>query len=174
MYHDLSPRSYLKGQGHSAHVPKTLVWAITFYCQVGSEYHFTQLLSMTQGRVMTFTQGHIAKVRLTVHMYPKYVSGQLLLIAKLDLDNISHNCCLWPKSVSWPWHKVIHLQGQGHSAHIPKIHVRAITPHCQVGSGYYFTQLLSLTQGCLMTLIQGHISKVKVTVLTCRKSVPRP
>ena len=25
----------------------------------------------------------------------------------LDLDNISHNCCPWPKSVSWLWPKVI-------------------------------------------------------------------
>ena len=27
-----------------------------------------------------------------------------------------------------------YLQGQGHSAHIPKIRVRAVTPHCHVGS----------------------------------------
>ena len=65
-----------------------------------------------------------------------------------------------------------YLQGQGHSVLIPKIRVRAITPHCQIGSGYYFTPLLSITQGCVMTLIQGHISKFKVTVNTYWKCVP--
>ena len=45
-----------------------------------------------------------------------------------------------------------YFQGQGHSAHITKIRVLAIIPHCQVGSGYNFTQLLSMTQGCVMTL----------------------
>ena len=43
---------------------------------------------MTQGCVMTFNQGHISKVKVTVHTYPKSVSGQLLT-TKLDLD-ISH------------------------------------------------------------------------------------
>ena len=116
----------------------------------------------------------------------------------LDLDNISHNCCPWPKGVSWFWPKVIpprsrsqcthtqnpcpghnsslpcwiwiifhtivvhdprmchdldsrsYLQGQGHSALIHKIHVWAITLHCHVGSGKYFTQLLSMTWGWVM------------------------
>ena len=43
--------------------------------------------------IMTFTQGHISKVKVRVYTYLKSVSGQLLLIALLDLDNISHNCC---------------------------------------------------------------------------------
>ena len=34
--HDLEPRSYLKGQGHSTHIPKICVRAITPYCRVGS------------------------------------------------------------------------------------------------------------------------------------------
>ena len=67
-----------------------------------------------------------------------------------------------------------YLQGRGHSAHILEIGVRAITPHCVVGSGLYFTQLLSMTQGCVMTLTQGHISEVKVTVHTYWKSVSGP
>ena len=46
-----------------------------------------------------------------------------------------------------------YLQGQGHSTHIPKIRAWAITHNCQVGSGY-FTRLLSMTQGCVMTLTQ--------------------
>ena len=171
---------------------------------------------------MTLTQGHISKVKVTVHVYRISVFGTQLLSAKLDLDNISHNCCPWPKGVSWPWPKVIsprsrsqcthtqnpcpghnsslqswswiifhtivvhyprvchdlgprsYLQGQGHSAHIPKICVRVITPNCQVGSGLYFTQLLSMTQGRDMTLTQGHISQFKVTVHTYQKSVSGP
>ena len=78
---------------------------------------------MTQGCVMTLTQGHISKVKVTVH--------------------------------------------------ILEIRVRAITPQCQVGSGYS-TQLLSMTQGCVMTLTQDHISKVKVTVHIYRKLVSLP
>ena len=45
-----------------------------------------------------------------------------------------------------------YLQGQGHSVHIPKIQVRAITPDCLVEYGYYFTQLLSMTQRYVITL----------------------
>ena len=41
-----------------------------------------------------------------------------------DLDNISHNCCPWPKGVSWPDPRS-YLQGQGLNAHIPKIRVLA-------------------------------------------------
>ena len=68
-----------------------------------------------------------------------------------------------------------YLQGQGHSAHIPKIRVWAITPHCYGGSGSYFTQLLSMTQGCVMTLTQGHTFKVKVkctyTIKMCVRTI---
>ena len=34
-----------------------------------------QLLSMTKGCVMTLTQGHISKVKVTVHTYTKSLSG---------------------------------------------------------------------------------------------------
>ena len=57
-----------------------------------------------------------------------------------------------------------YLQGHGHGTDIAKIHVWTITPHYYVWSGKYFTQLLSMTQGCYMTLTQGHIFKFKVTV----------
>ena len=43
---------------------------------------------MTQGRVMTLTQGHISKVKVTVDIYQKFVYGLWLLTAKLDQDNI--------------------------------------------------------------------------------------
>ena len=66
-----------------------------------------------------------------------------------------------------------YLRGQGHSAYIMEICVRTITPHCLVGSGY-FTQLLSMDQRCVMTLAQGHISKIKVTGNTYPESVSGP
>ena len=90
MCHDLNPRSFR--QGHSALIPKFRVRAISPHCHVGSGY-FTQLLSITQGCVITLTQGHTSKVKVTVHTYPNSVSGPLLLTAMLDLDNISHICC---------------------------------------------------------------------------------
>ena len=55
---------------------------------------------------------------------------------------------------------------------ILKICVRAITPHCKLGSVLYLTHLLSMTQWCVMTLTQDHI--VKVTVHTYPKFVPGP
>ena len=60
--HDLEPRSYLKGQGHSAHIPKICAWAITPHCQVGSWYYFTQLLFITQRCVLTLNQGWCSRV----------------------------------------------------------------------------------------------------------------
>ena len=71
---------------------------------------------------MTLTKGHISKVKVTVHTYPKIL-------------------------------------------------VRAITPHCQVGSVKYFTHILSMTEECVITLTQRHISEVKVTVHTYPKSM---
>ena len=41
---------------------------------------------------MTVTQGHISKVKVTLHTYPKMVSGPQLLTAMFDLDNILHHC----------------------------------------------------------------------------------
>ena len=38
---------------------------------------------MTQGCVINLTQGHISKVKVTVHTYPKSVSGPYLFIANL-------------------------------------------------------------------------------------------
>ena len=55
---------------------------------------------MTQGCVMTLTEDDISKVKVTVLIYRKSVSEPQLITAKLDLDNISHTYCLWPKDVS--------------------------------------------------------------------------
>ena len=67
---------------------------------------------------------------------------------------ISYKCCPWPKGVSWPWPKVIPSRSMSQCTH-SKINVRAITPHYHVGCWWYFTKLLSMTQGCVMTLTQG-------------------
>ena len=75
--HDFDPMSYLQGQGQSVHIPKICVGAITYmyHCHVGSGYYFTQLLSMTQQCGMTLTNGHISKVKVIVHTYPKSAFG---------------------------------------------------------------------------------------------------
>ena len=49
MCHDRDPRSYLQGQGHSAHIAQIRVRAITPYYHYGFLKYFTQLLSMIQG-----------------------------------------------------------------------------------------------------------------------------
>ena len=58
--HDLDLRSYLQGQGHSAHIPEIGVRVIT-----------SHLLSMTEGCVTTLTQGDISDVKVTEYKYPK-------------------------------------------------------------------------------------------------------
>ena len=111
---------------------------------------------------MTLTQGHISEVKVTVYIY--WIIFHTIVVHD---PRVCHD--LDPRS---------YLRGQGHTAaiiseHILEIRVRAITPHCHVGSGY-FTQLLSMTQGCVMTLTQGHISEVKVTVYIYLKYVSGP
>ena len=44
-----------------------------------------------------FDHSHISKVKVTVHIYPKSVSGRYLLTAKFDLDSSSHTYCPLPK-----------------------------------------------------------------------------
>ena len=48
---------------------------------------------------------------------------------------IFHTIVVHDPRVCHDLHPRSYLQGQGHSAHIPKFRVRAITPHCHVGSG---------------------------------------
>ena len=69
----LGPGSYLQGQGQgdSLHKSHTQNLCPDRNFPLPS---FTQVLSMTQGRVMTLTQGHISKAKVTVHTYPKFVS----------------------------------------------------------------------------------------------------
>ena len=58
----------------------------------------------------------------------------------------------------------LYFIGQGHSAQDTKVYWGHNLLH--VGSGEYFTQLLSMTPRCVMTLTQGHISNIKVTFHT--------
>ena len=78
--HDLDTRSYLQGQGHNARIPKNFIRAVNVYCHVGFGY-FMQLLSIIQKCVMTLTQGHISKAKVTVHIYRKSVSGHNSLLS---------------------------------------------------------------------------------------------
>ena len=83
------------------------------------------MLSMTQGCIMTVTQSHISKVKVTLQTYPKMVSGLQLLTAMLDLDNILHHCFPWPKGETWPWPKVISQRPRSqytYSQHLCQIH----------------------------------------------------
>ena len=54
---------------------------------------------------------------------------------------------------------------QGHSVHIPKTGVLTISGNsplpCWIWVILFITQLLTMTHGCVMTLNQGHISKVR-------------
>ena len=72
---------------------------------------------MTQGCVLTLSQGHISNAKVTVHIYPKSLSGPVLLTRKLDLDNISNTYCPWSMSVLWPWPKVISLMSRSQCTH---------------------------------------------------------
>ena len=73
-------------------------------------------------------------------------------------DNSSLTCWIWIifRAIIIHDSRVCHdldpksyLQGQGHIAHIPEIRIRAITLYCQIWLGWYFTYLLSMTQGLL-------------------------
>ena len=59
--------------------------------------YFTQLLSMTQGCVMNLTHGHISKVKVTVHTYPKPCPGHNSSLPCSILIIIYHTI------VSWTW-----------------------------------------------------------------------
>ena len=54
--------------------------------------------SISHNRIMTFTQGHIAKVKVTVYTWQKIVLGPLHYhyTGSLDGDDTSRNCCSSP------------------------------------------------------------------------------
>ena len=98
--HDLDPRSYLQGQGQSAHIAKYLcpghnsslpcwIWIIfhtivVHDSRMGLDWMIQSLVLMiikTRGWIIqsrmghALTQGHNSKVKVTVHLYPKLLSG---------------------------------------------------------------------------------------------------
>ena len=109
-------RSYIQGQGQSAHITKISVRVTTANCHVGSGYYFTQLLSMSQRCVKTLTQDHayLQGQGHSAHISKNYVRAITPVMS--DLDSVVYNptVChdLDPRS---------YLQGQGHSAHWTKI-----------------------------------------------------
>ena len=81
----------------NANIAKIHVWAIN-----NSSLPCWILLSMTQGCVMTLTQGHIFKFKVTVQTNPISVSWLYITPhCHVGSCNISHNCCPWLKDVSW-------------------------------------------------------------------------
>ena len=91
---------------------------------------------------------HTYPKNLCLPLIPHYHVGSIILVFHTIVVHGLRVCHdLYPRS------QCTHTQ----------IRIRAITPHCHVGS-WYFTHLLSMTHGCVVTLTQGHISKIKVTV----------
>ena len=91
-----------------------------------------------------------------------YLQGQgySVLIPKIRVRATTHchvgsgeyNCFPSPKAChDLDPRSYMYLQNNV-SAQIPKIRVRGLTPYWQSGSGWYFTQFLSIPQGCVMTL----------------------
>ena len=133
--HDLDLRSHRQGHSARIHIPKIRVGAITPNCHVGSRSYITQLLSMTQGRVMTLLKviSPISRSQCT-HTQNERPG-----------HNSSLSCWIWiifhivaiVVHDLWVYHDLDPrscLQGQGHSAHKNKISVRAITRHCNFWS----------------------------------------
>ena len=77
-------------------------------------------------------QGRISKVKISAHSQNPCLDELLTAISDLD---ILHSCCPCQKDT--------------------KILIRAVAPYCHDRSGH-FIQLLSMTQGFVMTLSKGH------------------
>ena len=81
--------------GHNSSLP-CLIW-IMFHTIV---VHDPKVVHDLDPRSYLPCQGHCAHIlKICVRAITPH--------CHLDLDNISHNCCPWPKGVSWPWSKVI-------------------------------------------------------------------
>ena len=122
------PRSRLK----CTHI-KIHVRVITLHCYVGSRC-FTQLLPMTQECVMILSKGHTSRSRSQcTHAQNPCPAHNSLLPCWIWI--IFNSIVVHDQRVCRDIHLMSYLQGQSHSALIPKICVRAITPHCHFGSG---------------------------------------
>ena len=165
---DLEPRLYLIGQGQSSHITKILVWTITSNVKLDLNdilHNYTQLISMSQGCVMTWAIGHFPRSRSKCTHTWNPCPGQNCLLEGWILI-IFHTIVVYDRRVCHDLDPRSYIQGQGHIAHIAIILVRVKTHYYHVGLGKCFMQLLSMTQGCVMTLTHCHISKVKVTMHT--------
>ena len=69
MFHDLDPRSRLRGQGHSRHALKFLVWTIFSQRVIVTLSYLAQMFLVARQCVVTLTQGHDSKVKVTVDMH---------------------------------------------------------------------------------------------------------
>ena len=85
--HDLDPKSYLQGHCHSAHIPE--IRAISVPCWIKiifhtSVFHDQRMYNDLDPRSYLQGQGHSTHI-------PKICVRAIIKIAKLNLDNISHN-----------------------------------------------------------------------------------
>ena len=82
---------------------------------------------MSQGCVKTLTKGNISNVKVTMHTCATTLCALSLFTECMDLDIISHDCCLWPKGSFHNLNSMTYLQDQGHSTLAFKNPVWAIT-----------------------------------------------
>ena len=66
--------------------------------------------------------------------------------------------------IPWSWPNDISSRSRPRHT-TSKIRIRTIISHCHVGSGY-FTRLLFMTLGCVMTLTKGYISLYSMSQCT--------
>ena len=83
-------------------------------CHSSWEEHGTSLhyKSLVRGRIRTPKTARPSNYESTVRTIRP--TKWTITLAMLDLDNLAHNWCPWPKGTKCPWLKVI--RGQGHSA----------------------------------------------------------
>ena len=68
--------------------------------------YFVQMFHLASRCVMTLTQGHNCKVKVTIDMHWKLFSVPYFLTVLKLLFHTWHKCSLWQDSVSWPGFKV--------------------------------------------------------------------
>ena len=99
----------------------------------GSQTHLVFIPPQTNfGRYIGITLSVRPSVRLPVCLFTSCSGHNSLLPWQIWI--IFHTIVVQDLRVCHDLDPRWYLQGQGHSAHIPKIRVRAITPHCHVGS----------------------------------------
>ena len=100
---------------------------------------------------MTLNQGHISEVMVTVQTYPKLCPGH-------NLSLLSWILIIYRAIVSWPSLRDISPRSRYQFTH--GIFVQTITFHGSLRLGWYFSQLLSMTQRLLLRRVfvpLGHV-----------------